>query len=104
VLISKTSLGEGLNGKGGIDMVSLDLINVGADAVLILVIATSYRMSMVKQAKLEEKIANTLSRSETKDLIEEEIERHLSMMKSDIESIKDMLSQIAEFSLKVKNK
>lgn len=82
-------------------MISFDLINVGADAVLIIIIATSYRMSMVKQAKLEERISKTLSISETKTMIEEEIETHLKLIQSEIKSINNTLNQIIE--IKVKN-
>ena len=83
-------------------MLNLELINIGADTILMLVIATFYRMSLLKQVRLEEKIANTLSKSETKELIEEEIERHISVIKHDIASINNILSQIAEVTLKGK--
>ncbi len=81
-------------------MLSLDLINVGADAVLILIIATSYRMSLIKQAKLEEKLSKMLSRSETKELIDEEIAFHVGVIKCEIKSINEKLSKLVEIKAK----
>lgn len=82
-------------------MLSFDLINLGADAILMIVLATAFRTYMTKYAALDDKIAKTLSREETKALIEEEIATHLAVIQIEIKSINKTLSQIVE--IKVRN-
>lgn len=81
-------------------MVNFDLINLSADAVVIVIIATSYRMHMNKLVKLEEKTLKTLSRDETKELIDEEIAAHLAIIQCAINSIKDTLDKITVVTAK----
>ncbi len=75
---------------------NFDLINVGADALLILIIATSYRMSVSKQAKIEEKISKMLTSDETKKLIEE----HLEIIQYEVTAINKTLSLITQVTVK----